>query len=292
MRDHKASSGKLFALWEVTKPEVTFLVVLTAAAGFYLASQTGFRLWPFLHTLLGTALLGGGTSVLNQVLEREADAKMRRTCVRPLPSGRLGTAEASLWGGALILLGALELAIFTNLLAAVLGCLTSVIYLMVYTPLKVKTPFCTTVGAVPGAMPTLIGWAAARGELDFHALLLFSILFAWQFPHFLAIAWIYREDYQRGGFAMLPSVDPDGSRTSRQILAFTGLLVVLSVIPSISGLAGMFYLTGAVLLGAAQFWIGFGVSQTRSTKSARDVLRASVAYLPLLLTLMVLDKAS
>lgn len=286
-------TGVLASLWELTKPEVNFLIVVTAAAGYYLASgQAGFEAWPFFHTLLGTALLGGGTSVLNQVMEREADARMKRTSRRPLPSGRLKVAEATAWGGGLILVGAAELAIFTTWLAAILGCMTAAIYLLVYTPLKVKTPFCTSVGAIPGAMPPLIGWAAARGTLDFHGLLLFAILFAWQFPHFLAIAWIYREDYQRGGFAMLPSVDPDGIRTGRQILSFTIALVILSLIPSASGLAGMFYLVGAVGLGAAFCWFCFGAARTHSTLSARYVLRASVLYLPLLLILMVLDKTS
>ena len=215
---------------------------------------------------------------------------MRRTCARPLPSGRVGESDAVLSGGILIVSGSLYLALLTNLLAAFLGCVTAVLYLFVYTPLKKKTPVCTAIGAIPGAIPPLIGWAAAKGSLDFHAFLLFAILFAWQFPHFLAISWIYRDDYKRAGFAMLSSVDPDGKRTGRRILAYTIALLLLSVWPATAGLTGMVYLMGAVLLGSAFVWFGFEAALVRTTTSARHVLIASVAYLPLLLILMVIDK--
>lgn len=284
------SGWKLIAFYELTKPEVMLLVVLTSAAGFYLGSSGGLDQLLFLHTLVGTVLLSAGAAVLNEYIEREADGKMRRTCNRPLPSGRLEAHEASIFGGILIIGGSLYLAVLTNLLAASLGVGTVVIYLLVYTPLKTRTSICTTVGAIPGATPPLIGWAAASGHLDFQAWVLFAILFAWQFPHFLSIAWIYKEDYKRAGFTMLSPADTDGRRTCGQILAFTALLLLLSVMPVTSGLTGMFYLVGALLLGLAFLWYGFEAALRRSTASARNVLLASVAYLPLLLILMVIDK--
>ena len=283
---------KLVAHFELTKPRVTLLVVFTTAAGFYLASSGRVNLVLLVHALLGTALVAGGTAVLNQFLEREADGRMQRTRTRPLPSGRLDASDAVIFGGVLVCGGTLYLGLLTNLLAAFLACATAVLYLFVYTPLKMKTPICTAIGAIPGAAPPLIGWAAAKGHLDFHALLLFAILFTWQFPHFLAIFWIYKEDYQRGGFTMLSSVDPDGKRTSRHILAFSILLFFLSVGPWMWGLAGMVYLVGAVLLGSALIWFGFEIALCRSITSARHVLRASVAYLPLLLILMLIDKTN
>lgn len=281
---------RVTAYLELMKPRVNLLVVLTTGVGFYLASAS-MDLWLLFHTSFGTAILAGGTAVLNQFLEREADGRMLRTCTRPLPSGRLTAPEAMIFGSVLVLAGTLYLIGFTNSLAALLGCSTSALYLFVYTPLKVKTPLCTAVGAIPGALPPMIGWAAARGTLDLNAALLFAILFAWQFPHFLAISWLYREDYKRGGFAMLPAFDPDGSRTSARILGFSLLLLVLSVIPFISGLAGVVYLVGAVLLGVLFSLFGFEAARLRSKLSAQHVLRASVAYLPLLLILMIIDKA-
>ncbi|MEE8348610.1 MAG: heme o synthase [Acidobacteriota bacterium] len=281
---------RLAAFYELTKPGVNLLVVLTSAAGFYLGSTTGLDFWLFLHTLAGTVLLGGGAAVFNEFIEREADGKMRRTCKRPLPSGRLKARDAAVFGGVLIVSGSLYLALLTNLLAACLGMATAVIYLLIYTPLKTRTSICMAIGAIPGAMPPLIGWAAARGHLDFQAWILFGILFAWQFPHFLSIAWIYKEDYKRAGFIMLPPTDLDGRKTCGKILGFTILLLSLSVIPVTSGLSGTVYLIGAVLLGAAFLWYGFEVALRRSTASARNVLLASVAYLPLLLILMVIDK--
>ena len=239
---------------------------------------------------MGTALLSGGAAVLNQFIEREADGKMNRTCRRPLPSGRVSENDAVIVGGLLIVGGSLYLAFLTNILAAFLGCFASVVYLFVYTPLKMKTPICTTVGAIPGAIPPLIGWAAASGQLNGNALLLFAIVFAWQFPHFLAISWVHKEDYMRAGFAMLSSMDPDGRRTGRRILIFTLILLGLSVVPVTSGLTGMLYLVGALVLGSVLLWFGFEVALARTKTAARHVLLASVAYLPLLLMLMVIDK--
>ena len=281
---------KLAAFFELTRPGVTRSVVLTSAAGFYLSSSGRLDLLLLIHTLVGTAFLSGGAGVLNQFIEREADGKMNRTCRRPLPSGRVSENDAVIAGGLLIVGGSLYLAFLTNILAAFLGCVASVVYLFVYTPLKMKTPICTTIGAIPGAIPPLIGWAAASGQLNGNALLLFAILFAWQFPHFLAISWVYREDYKRAGFAMLSSRDPDGRRTGRRILMFTVILVALSVVPVTSGLTGMLYLVGALVLGSVLLWFGFEAALSRTTTAARHVLLASVAYLPLLLMLMVIDK--
>lgn len=281
---------KLGAFIELTRPGITRSVVLTSAAGFYLASSGSLDLLLLIHTLVGTAFLSGGAAVLNQFIEREADGKMNRTCRRPLPSGRVSENDAVIIGGLLIVGGSLYLAFLTNILAAFLGCFASVVYLFVYTPLKMKTPICTTIGAIPGAIPPLIGWAAASGRLDSNALLLFAILFAWQFPHFLAISWLHKEDYKRAGFAMLSSVDPDGRRTGQRILVFTLILLGLSIVPVTSGLVGMLYLTGALLLGFVLLWFGFEVALSRTTSAARRVLVASVAYLPLLMMLMVIDK--
>jgi len=281
---------KLPAFFELTKPRVMRSVILTSAVGFYLASSGRLDLLLLFHTLVGTTLLSGGAAVLNEFLEREADGRMRRTCSRPLPSGRLSEGDALIAGSILIVVGSVYLALLTNLLAAFLGCVTLAVYLLVYTPLKMKTPICTTIGAIPGAIPPLIGWAAAKGSLDSHALLLFAILFAWQFPHFLAISWLYKEDYKRAGFAMLSSIDPDGRRTGRRILIFTVILFGLSVVPVTSGLTGTVYLVGALVLGSVFLWFGFEAALFRTTTAARHVLMASVVYLPLLLFLMVIDK--
>ena len=281
---------KLPAFFELTKPRVMRSVILTSAVGFYLASSGRLDLLLLFHTLVGTTLLSGGAAALNEFIEREADGRMRRTCSRPLPSGRLSESDALIAGSILIVVGSFYLALLTNLLAAFLGCVTLAVYLLVYTPLKMKTPICTTIGAIPGAIPPLIGWAAAKGSLDSHALLLFAILFAWQFPHFLAISWLYKEDYKRAGFAMLSSIDPDGRRTGRRILIFTVILFGLSVVPVTSGLTGTVYLVGALVLGSVFLWFGFEAALFRTTTAARHVLMASVVYLPLLLFLMVIDK--
>lgn len=281
---------KFSAFYELTKPGVTLLVVLTSAAGFYLGSSTELNLLLFFHTLMGTIVLSGGAATLNEFMERELDGKMNRTRNRPLPSGRLTAREAAVFGGVLVMGGALYLALLTNVMAAVLGIATVAIYLLAYTPLKTRTPICTTIGAIPGAMPPLIGWVVASGRLEFQAWILFGILFAWQFPHFLSIAWIYKDDYRQAGFTMLPSSDVDGRGTGRKIMAFTVVLLILSVMPVTSGLSGMVYLSGALLLGGAFLWYGVATMLRRSAASARNVLLASVVYLPLLLILMVIDK--
>ena len=285
-----AELKRLMAYFELAKPRVTFLVVMTTAASFYLASQGSLNLVLLLHTLVGTTMLAAGTAALNQFIEREADAKMQRTWGRPLPSGRLSAGSARTLGLILVWGGVLYLGLAANVLAALLGLVTSIVYLGMYTPLKKRTTLCTAVGAFTGAVPPLIGWAAARGELDFRAWALFAILFVWQFPHFLSISWIYREDYERGGFRMLPVIDRDGRKTAQQIVAYSLALLPLSLVPWLSELAGSLYLGGALSLGLAFLWISRGTTGSPSTRSARRVFRASVLYLPLLLALMVADK--
>ena len=286
----RGRSDSISAYLELTKPRVTVLVVVTAAAGFYLSSASPLQLSLLLHALLGTALLAAGTSVLNQFLEQEADSRMHRTEGRPLPSGRV-TARSAMWFGlTLVLTGMLYLVALVNLLTALLGCLACAAYLFIYTPLKKRTTWCTLVGAFPGAVGPLMGWAAARGELGFDAWILFAILFLWQFPHFLAISWLYKEDYQRAGFAMLPAVDLDGRRTFSSIVVYSLALLPVSLLPWVTSLAGPTYLFGALLLGLILLAFGVAVAFSGTKMSARRLLQASVVYLPVLLTLMVIDK--
>ncbi len=276
---------------ELTKPRVTTLVLITTVVGFYLGSRGPMNLHLLLHTLLGTALTASGAAVLNQFLERATDKMMRRTESRPLPAGRLEPGNALIFGVALSAAGLVCLAYLVNLLASLLALAVLASYLFVYTPLKQKTSLCTLIGAFPGATPPLIGWAAATGELSLKGLSLFLILFLWQFPHFLAIAWMYREDYERGGFRMLPLQDRHGFITGQQILIYTMALIPISLLPSALGMTGLVYLSGAVTLGLLFLYYGFRVAQSRTTGDARNLLKASVIYLPLLLVLMVIDKA-
>lgn len=278
------------ALVELTKPRVTLMVVITAAAGFYLGADGPIDLARLLNCMIGTGMMAGGTAVLNQYMERKADAKMRRTLDRPLPAGIITPRLALFYGMALVFVGMFQLFLANNPLTAFLGWLTSAVYLLCYTPLKTRSHLCTAVGAIPGAAPPIMGWAAAAGTLDMNALLLFAILFSWQFPHFLAIAWIYREDYERGGFIMLPERDSDGIITSRQILAFSVLLLLLSIAPYFTGLTGAIYAIGAVPLGLLFLWAGVKLAKGRTKTAARLLLRTSVIYLPLLLILMTADK--
>ena len=272
---------------ELTKPRVTWLILMSTAVGFYVGSRGPFHILLFIHTLLGTALVAGGTAALNQWMEREADAKMRRTKNRPLPAGRLDPSRAFWFGLLLAVAGIAYLAAFTNLLTGLLGAFTCSSYLLCYTPLKSRTTLSTLVGAFPGAMPILMGFAAVRGRLTLEGWVLYAILFLWQFPHFLSIASLYREDYARGGIVMLPVVDPDGAATRRQIFVYTLALLVVSAIPTLLGLAGNLYLFGALALGLAFVYFGLGM---RTKLQARRLLQASVFYLPLVYCLMVLDK--
>jgi len=245
-----------------------------------------------LHTLLGTALIASGTAALNQWYEREADAHMRRTQTRPLPSGRLTPRRALLFGIAISLAGFAELWFGANPLTALLGLFTLLTYLCVYTPLKQRSPHSTTVGAIPGAMPPLIGFAGAAGHLTLEAWVLFGILFLWQFPHFYSIAWMYREDYERAGIRMLPVVEPDGLSTARQIVLWLLVLLPISLLPRFLGGEGNFYLVGAIALGLFFLYSGVRVAMDRTRQRARSVLLASVVYLPLLYCLMVIDRVA
>jgi protoheme IX farnesyltransferase len=277
---------------ELAKPRITLLVVLTTAVGFLLAAPDPFPIVRFLHAVLGTALVASGASALNQVWEREHDARMRRTVDRPLPSGRVAPDRALLFGVALAILGMGELALFANLLTALLGGLTLAGYVFLYTPLKRVTSLATVVGAVPGAVPPLMGWAAVENSLAPGAWVLFAILFLWQMPHFLAIAWMYREDYERGGFPMLPVVDPSGASTARQAILYGAALLPVSLLPSIVGLTGALYLGAALLLGIGLLGYCWEFSRALSHPAAKKLMMASVLYLPAILLLMVLDRAA
>ena len=274
---------------EITKLRLVLLVLWTVTVGFLLGSRGPIDFSLLLKTLGGTALVAAGSMVLNQYLERETDARMRRTENRPLPSGRMKPKEALLLGIFLSLAGLLALAVNVNLLSAFLSGLTLATYLFLYTPLKKKTPLCTLVGAIPGAIPPMLGWAARRGELGFEAWILFAILFVWQLPHFFAIAWIYREDYARAGFQMLSVIDPTGGRVGRQIMIYTLGLYLLSFVPAVTGMVGLHYYLGALLLGiwfiASSFRTAFQLDL-----GSRSFFKNSVFYLTLLLLLMILDK--
>lgn len=274
---------------ELTKPRVTWLIVMSTAVGYYFGHSGPWAAWTILHTLIGTALIASGTAALNQWYERDADRQMRRTHRRPLPAGRLQPNEALWFGIGLAVVGGLELGFGANWLASALGIVTLLMYLFLYTPLKQKTWWSTTVGAVPGAMPPLIGYAAAANRLTAEAWVLAAILFLWQFPHFYAIAWMYREDYSRAGIRMLPVVEPDGESTARQILLYSVLLIPISLLPKWLGMTGTIYMVGALALGLLFLYSGIRVSLDRSKLRARKVLLASIVYLPVLYVLMVLD---
>jgi heme o synthase len=283
-------AGKVAAFVALTKPRIAVMVLITVAVGFRLGARPGpWSAGTLLLTLAGTALVAGGASAWNQYLERRRDQQMRRTAGRPLPSGRLAPAEAALFGTALAILGLALLALGPQPLAAAVAAATFVLYAFVYTPLKPLTTLNTAVGAVPGALPPVIGWAAATGRLGVEAWALFLIVFLWQFPHFLAIAWIYRDDYARAGYRMLPTVDPPGTITGRQAAGYALTLVPAGLLPAVLGLAGPAYFAGALALGlfylaaAARFW-----ADVRDA-TARALLRASFLYLPLILLLLLLD---
>jgi heme o synthase len=281
---------KFSAYAELTKPRITFLVVLTAAAGFCMGSSSGIDFLKLLNMSLGIALLSSGLSTLNQYFERDLDRLMRRTQARPLPTGKLLPIEAVIFGLLLSLIATVYLALLINPLSALLGVATFASYLFVYTPLKTKTTLSTVLGAFPGAMPPLIGWVAATGNVTVEAWILFAILFLWQFPHFLAIAWMYREDYARAGIKMLPVVEPEGRVTGQQIITYTVMLVPVSLLPSVIGISGSIYMVGALLLGIGFLYFSAKAALVRTAWQARQLLLASVIYLPLLFGLMVLKK--
>jgi protoheme IX farnesyltransferase len=281
---------RLACFAELTKPRITFLIVLTAAAGFCLASRGGVDYVRLVSSMLGIALLSSGIATLNQYMERDLDGLMRRTAERPLPSGKLLPWEALWFGVTLTLVAEVYLAAFVNPLTAVLGLTVIAGYLFCYTPLKTRSTLSTLVGAFPGAMPPMIGWTAARGDLSLEAWVLFAILFLWQFPHFLAIAWMYREDYSRAGILMLPVVEPDGRITGQQIVIYTVMLLPVSLAPALLGLSGKLYLVGALVLGLLFLYGSVRAAFSQSRQQARRLLLASVVYLPLLFILMVFDR--
>jgi protoheme IX farnesyltransferase len=286
--------ARLADLWEMTKPGITFMVVLTAGMGYLLAEGRFFSLGLLIHTLLGTGFVSAGASVLNQVLERRYDALMRRTENRPLPAGRLDPDLALVFGVALSLVGLVELTFAVNLLTAALGVIALAGYVFAYTPLKRYTELSTVVGGIPGAIPPMMGWAAVRNDLDLAAWVLFGILFFWQMPHFLAIAWLCREDYARGGFPMLTVIDPSGKRAARQSVLYAAALVPLSLLPSILGLTGAVYFGGALLLGLGYLAASFGFARALAgggaDRGARRLMFTSILYFPALLAVMILDR--
>jgi protoheme IX farnesyltransferase len=275
---------------DLAKARLTFLVLLTTLVGFYLGYRGPVDYLKMAHLLLGTALVAAGASALNQWLERDYDARMRRTQGRPLPSGRLQPQTVLIIGGLASATGLIYLATAVNLLTSVLGAATLFSYLFVYTPLKRVTWLNTAIGAVPGALPPLMGWTAARNELSVEGWTLFAMLAFWQLPHFLAIAWIYREDYARAGFKMLPVIDPEGHRTGRQAVSHTLGLLPISLGPFVLGLTGPVYLAGATVLGLVFLWFAIQFARELSTARARQLFFVSILYLPLLLAVMVLDK--
>jgi protoheme IX farnesyltransferase len=279
-----------WAFVQLAKPDVTFLVVLTTLAGFQLGAQGSVKLFRLTHAVVATLLLAAGTSALNQYVEREEDARMRRTARRPIPSGALQPSEALAFGVTFCLLGAVYLLAFSGPLAALIGMLVTASYLGAYTPLKKRTPWATFVGAFPGAAPPLIGWAAAQETLSTGAWTLFLILFLWQFPHFLAIAWMYREDYSRAGVRMISTQDPAGKLTFGQIVAYSAALIPASLLPSVLGLAGVNYFFGALVLGLAMLQVSLWAAATKSNLRAKWLMHATVLYIPLLFGLLLLDK--
>jgi heme o synthase len=282
---------------ELGKLRVTSLIVMTAWCGYFFgAHQAGVSWisWGLFHSLLGIGLVSSGTAALNEVMEHDVDAHMRRTALRPLPAGRMSLFHATAVGLLAAVGGSIYLAVFTNPLTGLLTILTSVVYLAAYTPLKRISPICTFVGAFPGAMPGVLGWTAARGKLEWGTLVLFAILFVWQFPHFFSIAWLYREDYANGGVKMLPVVEQDGRSTARRILVYSIALIPISLLPSFMGMAGKIYLVGAAILGFALLYFGIRLAflnlpltSALSKTRARHVLQATVIYLPLLFALMM-----
>lgn len=303
-RTEMGLGARVSAFVDLTKPRITILVVLSALAGYYLgmrtaSGETSSGLWGpgglgmlmgMLHTLVGIALLSSGIAALNQYLEREIDGRMRRTMMRPLPAGKLAPASALLFGIAISALAELYLAYFLNPLTAVWGLVALGSYLFLYTPLKTRTTWCTFIGAFPGALPPLLGWTAARNEVGIEAIVLAAILFLWQFPHFHAIASLYREDYARAGIRMLPVVETDGRATAREIVAYTLLLLPVSLLPTLLHFSGLIYFIGALALSTFFLAAGINAARARTKTEARRLLRASVLYLPLLLALMALDR--
>jgi heme o synthase len=286
-------SGILFDYWSLTKPEINFLIAITAAAGFWMGTPASLSPFPWaslFRTLVGTVLVASGAATLNQLIELRFDAQMRRTARRPLASGRIEPSRALWFGVSLSLVGTVYLGLSTNALASLLAVLTLLSYLFLYTPLKRMTPLCTLVGAVPGAAPPLIGWAAAKGHLDPEAWALFAIVFLWQFPHFMAIAWMYREDYARAGYSVLPAGELKHRFVAWQSSVPPLALFAISLVPAIHGESGLLYFGAALALGAVFLYYSARFAVQRSIVSARQLLFASILYLPALLAMLSMDK--
>ena len=282
--------SKIRDYYILTKPEVNLLILMTTSGAYYMGSR-GHLDWPgMLRTVVGTLLVASGTATLNQFMERRFDSNMKRTAARPLPAGRVSSLEALIFGLALSVAGGAYLWLTVNRLASLLALSTLLSYLLIYTPLKRRTPLCTLLGAFPGAMPTLIGWAGASARLSLEAWFLFAVLFLWQFPHFLAIALMYREDYERAGFRMLPRFDHDGQFTQAEIIGFTIALLVVTFLPGFFLDHSLFYLAGMAVAGAFFLYYGVKLLKSRSRSAAGHLLHASVVYLPVVLAVMMICK--
>jgi len=283
----RRASGSLADYFALTKPRLNFLVVATSAAGYYLGGSSRPDIVSMTQAVGGTALVAGGAAVLNQLMERDTDALMRRTRRRPLPDGRVSAGDARAFGLALSLAGLVLLAVRANWLSAGLALATLVVYLAVYTPMKRRTSLSTLVGAVPGALPALIGWTAAHGSISLGGAALFAIVFLWQIPHFMAIAWMYREDYGNAGFPMLAVIDPEGRRAGRQAVLYAAALVPVSLVPTFAGIAGSVYFGSALVLGVAMFVLAARFAATRHERAARALFFGSITYLPLIWIVMI-----
>lgn len=280
---------KLAAYLELTKPRIAFMLVLTSAAGFYLGSSQGFNFALFVNAMIGITLLAFGVATLNQFIERKTDALMERTAKRPLPTGKIAPNEALIFGIVQCAVAEIYLFFLVNGLTAFLGLIVIVGYVLLYTPLKTRTSASTAIGALPGAMPPLMGWTSAADNINLGAWTLFALLFLWQFPHFLAIANMYKEQYAKAGIKMLPTLEKDGRITARQIVMFTILTFAVSLAPFFIGLAGVYYLVGASLLGVWFLWVSIAAARTKTVEKSRKLLLVSVLYLPVIFALMVFN---
>jgi protoheme IX farnesyltransferase len=289
VRGREAARSRGSDFLALTKPRLNFLVLLTTAAAYRLGVEDTSAPLTLLHTLTGTAFVAGGASALNQVWERDTDKLMRRTRMRPLPDARLDPAQARVFGCVLCIAGLIELAVFVNLLSAGVALATLASYVWFYTPLKFVTSLSTIAGALPGALPAVIGWSAATNSLSLEAWVLFGIVFMWQMPHFLAIAWMYRDEYAQAGIPLLPVIQPDGRSTGRQAVLYTAGLVPVTMLPTLTGLASPTYLAGAIVLGAILMVLSLEFAVTRTTAAARRLFLGSILYLPILWGILVWD---
>ncbi len=290
IQDFDESRGSLLDFVELTKARIGTFVVISTAVGYVLASPSGIDVLRLIHTLLATFLVSSGVCALNHYLERDYDARMVRTADRPLPAGRLLPEQAFILGLTLLAVGLIYLVGWVNVATALVGLVTAVVYLIAYTPLKRVTVHNTLVGAISGALPPVGGWTAAQGELGLGALVLFAILFLWQFPHFYSIAWMYRDDYARGGYRMLAVEDKEGDRTAHQMVVYSLVLLPCSLLPALMGLTGSLYFIAALLLSGLLVWASLAFARERSTHRARLLLRSTLLYLPVLWVMLVVDR--